>query len=41
VEAPFSDPLIVNGEMVAQCHRFYGSAAPMMVIEVPDEIQKK
>lgn len=29
-----SDPVIVNGEMVAEYHRWYGSAAIMMVPEI-------
>lgn len=29
-----TDPVIVNGEMVAEYHRWYGSAATMMVPEI-------
>lgn len=36
-----SDPVVVNGEMVAEYHKFYGSAGLMMVNEVHNKIQKK
>jgi len=36
-----TDPVIVNGEMVAEYHKFYSSAALMMVNEVHNKIQKK
>lgn len=36
-----TDPVIVQGEMVAEYHRFYGSAAVMMINEVHNRIQKK
>ena len=36
-----TDPVIVQGEMVAEYHKFYGSAAMMMVNEAHDRIQKK
>jgi uncharacterized protein YciI len=36
-----TDPVIVNGEMVAEYHKFYGSAALMTVNEVHNKIQKK
>ena len=36
-----TDPVIVNGEMVAEYHKFYGSAALMMVNEVHNKIEKK
>jgi uncharacterized protein YciI len=36
-----TDPVIVNGEMVAEYHKFYGSAALMMVNDVHNKIQKK
>jgi uncharacterized protein YciI len=36
-----TDPVIVNGEMVAEYHQFYGSAALMMVNEVHGKIEKK
>jgi uncharacterized protein YciI len=36
-----TDPVIVSGEMVAEYHKFYGSAGLMMVNEVHNKIQKK
>ncbi|MCC2960363.1 YciI family protein [Massilia sp. IC2-278] len=36
-----TDPVIVQGEMVAEYHKFYGSAAVMMINEVHGKIQKK
>jgi uncharacterized protein YciI len=36
-----TDPTIVAGEMVAEYHKFYGSAALMMVNEVHGKIEKK
>jgi uncharacterized protein YciI len=36
-----SDPVIVNGEMVAEYHKFYGSAGLMMLNDVHNKIQKK
>jgi uncharacterized protein YciI len=36
-----TDPVIVNGEMVAEYHKFYGSAALMMVNDIHNKIQKK
>jgi len=36
-----TDPVIINGEMVAEYHAFYGSAALMMVNEVHAKIEKK
>lgn len=36
-----TDPVIVNGEMVAEYHKFYGSAGLMMVNELHNKIQKK
>lgn len=36
-----TDPVIVNGEMVAEYHKLYGSAALMMVNEIHNKIQKK
>jgi hypothetical protein len=36
-----ADPVIVNGEMVAEYHKFYGSAGLIMVNEVHNKIQKK
>ncbi|MEW6371857.1 MAG: YciI family protein [Pseudomonadota bacterium] len=35
------DPVIVNGEMVAEYHKFYGSAALMTINEVHNRIQKQ
>lgn len=36
-----TDPVIVNGEMVAEYHKFYGSAGLMMVNDVHNKLQKK
>jgi uncharacterized protein YciI len=36
-----TDPTIINGEMVAEYHKFYGSAAMMMLGEVHGKIEKK
>ena len=36
-----TDPVIINGEMLAEYHKFYGSAALMMVNEVHGKIEKK
>lgn len=36
-----TDPVIVKGEMVAEYHRYYGSAALMLVREVHDKLAKK
>lgn len=36
-----TDPVIVNGEMVAEFHRYYGSAALMLVPETHDKVAKK
>jgi uncharacterized protein YciI len=36
-----TDPVIINGEMAAEFHEFYGSAALMMVNEVHGKIEKK
>lgn len=33
-----TDPVIVNGEMVAEYHRWYGSAATMMIPEIHDRL---
>lgn len=33
-----TDPVIVNGEMVAEFHRWYGSAAAMMIPEVHEKL---
>jgi uncharacterized protein YciI len=35
-----TDPVIINGEMAAEYHAFYGSAALMMVNEVHGKIEK-
>jgi uncharacterized protein YciI len=35
------DPVIINGEMVAEYHKFYSSAGLMMVNEVHNKIRKK
>ena len=35
------DPVIVHGEMVAEYHQFWGSAALMMVNDVHGKIEKK
>lgn len=34
-----SDPVIVNGEMVAEYHRWYGSAATMLIPEMHKRVQ--
>ena len=36
-----TDPVIVNGEMVAEYHAWYGSAATMMIPEIHDRITPK
>jgi uncharacterized protein YciI len=36
-----TDPVIVNGEMVAEYHKLFGSAALMMVNDVHNKIRKK
>jgi uncharacterized protein YciI len=36
-----TDPTIINGEMVAEYHKFYGSAAMMMLGEVHGKLEKK
>jgi uncharacterized protein YciI len=36
-----TDPVIVNGEMVAEFHKFYGSAALMSVNGIHAKIEKK
>lgn len=35
-----TDPVIVNGEMVAEYHKFYGSAALMAVNDIHAKIEK-
>jgi uncharacterized protein YciI len=36
-----TDPVIINGEMVAEYHKLYGSAGLMMLNEIHGKIQKK
>ena len=36
-----TDPVIVNGEMVAEYHRWYGSAAVMLIPEIHDRLSPK
>lgn len=36
-----TDPVIQNGEMVAECHQFYGSAALRFVNEMHPKLAKK
>jgi uncharacterized protein YciI len=36
-----TDPVIVNGEMAAEYHKFYGSAGLMMVNDVHNQIRQK
>lgn len=36
-----TDPVIVNGEMVAEYHKYYGSAALMLVGEMHDKVASK
>lgn len=36
-----TDPVIINGEMVADFHKLYGSAALMAVNDIHNKIQKK
>ncbi|MET0980480.1 MAG: YciI family protein [Telluria sp.] len=36
-----TDPVIINGEMVAEYQKFYGSAALMMVNDIHSKIEKK
>jgi hypothetical protein len=36
-----TDPVIVNGEMVAEYHKHYGSAALMLVGEMHDKVASK
>ena len=36
-----TDPVIVKGEMVAEYHRYYGSAALMLVPSAHDKVAKK
>ncbi|HEU4372203.1 MAG TPA: YciI family protein [Telluria sp.] len=36
-----TDPVIMQGEMVAEYHKFYGSAGLMMINEIHNKIQKQ
>jgi len=36
-----TDPVIVNGEMVAEYHRWYGSAAAMLIPEIHETLSPK
>jgi len=36
-----TDPVIVKGEMVADYHKWYGSAATMLVAELHEKVAKK
>ena len=36
-----TDPVIVNGEMVAEYHSWYGSAAVMLLPDLHKKLQKK
>lgn len=36
-----TDPVLIKGEMVAEYHRYYGSAALMLVRETHDRLAKK
>jgi uncharacterized protein YciI len=36
-----TDPVIVNGEMAAEYHKFYGSAGLMMMNEIHDKLRQK
>jgi uncharacterized protein YciI len=36
-----TDPVIVQGEMIAEYHKFYGSAGMMMINEIHNKIEKK
>lgn len=36
-----TDPVIINGEMVAEYHKYYGSAALMLVNEAHQRVAKK
>lgn len=36
-----TDPVLVKGEMVAEYHKYYGSAALMLVRETHDKLAKK
>ena len=36
-----TDPVIIKGEMIAEYHKWYGSAANMLVNELHDKVAKK
>jgi len=36
-----TDPVIINGEMVAECHKFFTSAALMALGDIHERIRKK
>jgi uncharacterized protein YciI len=36
-----TDPVVIKGEMIAEYHKYYGSAALMLVTEAHDKVQKK
>ena len=36
-----TDPVIINGEMIAEYHKYYGSAGLMMVNEIHEKVGKK
>ncbi len=36
-----ADPVIINGEMIAEYHKYYGSAGLMMVNEIHEKISKQ
>jgi uncharacterized protein YciI len=36
-----TDPVIINGEMIAEYHKYFGSAGLMMVNEIHEKIAKK
>lgn len=36
-----TDPVIIKGEMIAEYHKYYGSAALMLVRETHDKLAKK
>jgi hypothetical protein len=36
-----TDPVLIKGEMIAEYHRYYGSAALMLVREQHEKLAKK
>lgn len=36
-----TDPVIINGEMIAEYHKYYGSAALMLVKDAHEKVTKK